>query len=167
MSASTVLLWLFVIFLGITFGAGLYEKRIVVSRWLRSSEDSGRHWNAEAARQDDTGRRFWAFVTTVPLTLITLASLIFAWRTPGPVRGWWLAAGILALGDRAFTFSYFIPTMIGLMRAADSTVSVKKATRWANLCYVRLALVLAAWLTALNAFSLFCQSHVYSTRGLF
>lgn len=155
-----VLLWLFVIFLGITFGAGIYEGRITVPRWITSSGPLGRHWNAEAARQDDTGRRFWAFVTTIPLTLLTLASLIFAWRTPGPVRGWWLAAGILALGDRAFTFSYFIPTMIGLMRAVDSTESVRKATRWANLGYVRLALVLAAWLTALNAFSLFYQSHV-------
>jgi hypothetical protein len=64
MSASTALLWLFVIFLGITFGAGIYEKRIVVPRWLSSSGAAGRHWNAEAARQDDTGRRFWAFVTT-------------------------------------------------------------------------------------------------------
>lgn len=31
-SLATGLLWLFVIFLGITFGAGTYEGRIVVSR---------------------------------------------------------------------------------------------------------------------------------------
>jgi hypothetical protein len=76
-SLAEGLLWLFVIFLGITFGAGIYEERIVVSRWLKS-DDSGRHWNATAARQDDTGRRFWAFVTTVPLTLLTLANLTVA-----------------------------------------------------------------------------------------
>jgi hypothetical protein len=53
------LLWLFVSFLGITFGAGLYEGRIVVPRWLTSTASgSGSHWNADAARQDDTGRRF-------------------------------------------------------------------------------------------------------------
>jgi hypothetical protein len=62
---ATGLLWLFVIFLGITFGGGLYERRIVVSRWLSSSDDTGRHWSADAARRDDPGRRFWAFVTTV------------------------------------------------------------------------------------------------------
>jgi hypothetical protein len=154
------LLWLFVIFLGITFGAGIYEQRIVVPRWLGSSEDSGRHWNADAARRDDTGRRFWGFVTTLPLTLLTLASLIFAWRAPVPSRSWWLAAAMLALGDRIFTFSYFIPTMMQLMRAADSSESVMKAIQWTNLNYVRLAIALAAWLAALNAFSLLYQSHV-------
>lgn len=158
-SLATGLLWLFVIFLGITFGAGVYEARIVVSRWL-TSEDSRRHWNAEAARQDDTGRRFWAFVTTVPLTLLTVANLIVAWRAPSPVRGWWLAAAMLAVGDRIFTFVYFIPTMVSLMRAADSSESVTRATRWANLNYVRLAIALAAWLAALHTFSLLYQNHV-------
>lgn len=157
---STTLLWLFVIFLGIAFGAGIYEERIVVPRWLNSSKDSGRGWNADAARRDDTGRRFWAFVTTVPLTVLTVANLIVAWRSPAPVRGWWLAAGILAVGDRIFTFSYFIPTMVRLMRAGDSSESMTKATRWANLNYVRLAIGLAAWLAALNAFSLLHQKQV-------
>jgi hypothetical protein len=153
------LLWLFVIFLGITFGAGIYEERIVVPRWLRSSQGTGRHWDAEAARRDDTGRRFWVFVTTLPLTLLTVASLIVAWRAPGPLRGWWLAAAFFALGDRIFTFSYFIPTMVRLMRAADSSESVGKAIQWTNLNYVRLAIALAAWLTALRAFSSLYQSH--------
>jgi hypothetical protein len=154
------LLWLFVIFLGITFGAGIYEERITVPRWLSSSEGSGRHWNADAARRDDTGRRFWAFVTTLPLSLLTLASLIIAWRAPGPLRGWWLASAVFALGDRILTFSYFIPTMIRLMRAADSAESVAKAGQWANLNYVRLTIALAAWLAGLKAFSLLYQNHV-------
>jgi hypothetical protein len=158
-SIARGLLWLLVIFLGITFGAGIYEQQITVPRWL-SSEGSRNHWNAEAARRDDTGRRFWAFVTTMPLTLLTLASLMVAWRAPGPLRGWWLAATIFALGDRIFTFSYFIPTMVRLMRAADSPESVMKASRWANLNYVRLALALAAWLAALNAFSLLYRTNV-------
>ena len=157
---TTGLLWLFVIFLGITFGAGIYEERISVPRWLSSSEKSEHHWNAEEAQRDDTGRRFWAAVTTVPLTLLTLASLIVAWRAPGSLRSWWLTAACLALGDRIFTFSYFIPTMVRLMGAADSSESVIKAREWANLNYVRLAIVLAAWLAALKAFSLLYQSHV-------
>jgi len=157
-SLATGSLWLFVIFLGITFGAGIYEERIVVPRWLNSSDDSGRHWNADAARRDDTGRRFWAFVTTVPLTLLTVANLIVAWRAPSPLRAWWLAAAILAFGDRIFTFAYFIPTMVKLMRAPDSSQSVTKATRWTNLNYVRLAIALGAWLAALNALSLLYQN---------
>ena len=154
---STTLLWLFVITLGIAFGAGLYEHRILVPLWITSSELSGSHWNAKSARRDDTGRRFWGFVTTVPLTLLTLANLFVAWRASSPGRWWWLAAGLAALADRALSFSYFIPTMVGLMRAPDSPSSVAAATRWWNLNYLRHAIVLAAWLAALRAFALFYQ----------
>ena len=153
-SCMAILLWLFVINLGIVFGAGLYEHRIVVPRWIDT------HWLADAARLDDTGRRFWAFVSTGPLTLLTLANLVAAWRSGGSVRGWWLAAGLLALVERLITFGYFIPVMIGLMGAADSPESVAAATRWSNLSYLRHAIVLGAWLAALKAFAVF-----YETRG--
>ena len=156
-TTSTILLWLFVINLGIAFGAGLYEHRIVVARWISESAGQGAHWNPEAVRQDDTGRRFWAFVTTGPLTLLMLANLFAAWKTAEPVRGWWLSAGALALADRLFTFAYFIPTMVGLMNAADSPESVARATTWSNLNYMRHAIVLAAWLASLKAFSLWYQ----------
>jgi hypothetical protein len=154
---NTTLLWLFVVNLGIAFGAGLYEHRIVASGWLVISQESGAHWHADAARRDDTGLRFWAFVTTLPLTLLTVANLFAAWRSSGAVRGWWLAAGIAALADRAVTFSYFIPTMVRLMRAVDSPEAVAVATRWWNLNYLRHALVLAAWLMALEAFAMLYQ----------
>jgi hypothetical protein len=156
-TTSTIVLWLFVMNLGIAFGAGIYEHRIVVSRWLISDHGRGASWNAEAARQDDTGRRFWVFTSTVPLTLLTIVNLFVAWRSPETVRGWWLAAGFAALADRAFTFSYFIPTMIGLMGASDSPESAAIASRWANLNYLRHTIVLMAWLAAMKTFALWHQ----------
>jgi hypothetical protein len=150
---SNILLWLFVVNLGVAFGAGLYEHRIVVPSWI-SIDDTGAHWNADVARRDNTGLRFWAYVTTGPLTLLTLANLFAAWRTSGVARGWWLAAALLVLSDRILTASYFIPAMVGLMNAVDSPASVAAATRWASLNYVRHALVLAGWLSALKAFSM-------------
>jgi hypothetical protein len=155
----TTLLWLFVMILGIAFGAGLYEHRIVVPRWI-TQDNGGAHWNAEAARRDNTGLRFWAYVTTGPLTLLTLANLFAAWSATGAARGWWLAAALAALADRVLTFSYFIPTMVRLMTALDSPASVATATRWASLNYLRHGLVLGGWLAALRAFSL-----LYQTRG--
>lgn len=155
----TVLLWLLVINLGIAVGAGLYEHRITLPRWISTAPGRGRHWNAEAAGQDDVGRKFWAFVTTMPLTFLALANLVAAWSVSGSVRGWWLAAAIAALADRVFTFSFFIPRMIGLMRAADSPESVATAVRWRRWNYVRLAIIVAAWLAALNAFSLRYQGY--------
>ena len=153
-TVSLILLWLFVINLGIAFGAGLYEHRIVAPRWFSASQ-AGSHWNADAARRDDTGRRFWAFVTTLPLTLLTLTNLLAASRASGSERWWWLAAGLAALADRALTFSYFIPTMVGLMGSVDSPGSVARAQRWWKWNYLRHALALAAWLASLQAFALF------------
>lgn len=156
-STSAVLLWLFVINLGVAFGAGLYEHRIVFSNWLSSSPNDRSHWHPDIVRRDDTGRRFWAFVTTIPLTLLTVTNLSAAWGSTGPVRGWWIAAGLAALADRALTFSYFIPTMIKLMKAADSPESAAIAARWRDLNYLRHAIVLAAWLASLQTFALFYQ----------
>jgi hypothetical protein len=101
---STILLWLFVINLGIAFGA---------------------------------------------------ASLVAAWGSVGALRGWWLAAAITALADRLFTFCYFIPTMVKLMGGTDAATAPARAHRWANLNYLRHALVLLAWLASLRAFALF------------
>ena len=149
----TWLLTLFVVNLGIAFGAGLYEHRIVVPDWIEMSPD-GVHWNADAARDHDTGRRFWVFVTTIPLTLLTIANTYAAWHAPGALRTWWLASAFAAAADRVFTFLYFIPTMIALANAPDSPGAVAAATRWSQLNNVRHAIVLVAWLAALRAFAM-------------
>ena len=70
-----ILLWLFVINHGIAFGAGLYEQRMMLPLWFNRSSESGIRVNSAAMRSTDSGRQFWAFVTTVPLTLLTLANL--------------------------------------------------------------------------------------------
>ncbi len=156
---TEALLWLFVINLGIAFGAGLYESRIAVPQWLSSSQPGSYRWNAEAARNADVGVRFWVYVTTVPLTLLTFASLLVAWWAPDVVRNWWLGAATAALIDRVMTFGYFIPTMIGLMRSepADGAAATAKALQWVRLGYFRHAATLAAWLAALMAFYLMGQ----------
>lgn len=154
--ASRVLLWLFVINLGIAFGAGLYESEIVFPRWLVGSPEAGFRWDAEAARADNTGLRFWVYVTTGPLTLITLANLVAAWRHRGKARSWWLGASVVALADRVSTFSYFIPTMITLMGGHMSPIgAIEAARQWETLNYARHAILLLAWLLALKTFAEF------------
>jgi hypothetical protein len=155
MAVTTILLWLFVINLGIAFGAGLYESRMAVPQWLVASP-SGYVWNAEAARHANVGLRFWVYVTTVPLTLLTLASLAALWWAADAVRAWWLIGAVAALIDRVMTFSYFIPTMIKLMNGKifPQPEAAATALRWANLGYIRHAATLVAWLAALKALSL-------------
>jgi hypothetical protein len=158
MTSRGLWLWLFVVDLGLVFGAGLYEARISVTRWISTPDGSEREWHPEEARRDDVGRRFWAYATTFTLTLLTLGNLWAARQSSGPIRIWWLTAALTALGDRIGTFSYFIPRMIGLLRMADSPVARAAAAQWARLNYFRLALVLVSWLAALQAFSLLHQS---------
>ena len=151
-----ILLWLFVINHGIAFGAGLYEQRVILPQWFSRSSESGIRVNSAAMRSTDTGRRFWAFVTTVPLTLLTLANLVVAWQSRGPRHEWWLGAAGITLVERIATFSYFIPTALQLMRAETLPAGRVEAmaSQWIALNHVRAALALVAWLAALRALSL-------------
>lgn len=47
-SIAEALLWLFVINLGIAFGAEIYEAKIIAPQWARSPPESVIRWNAEA-----------------------------------------------------------------------------------------------------------------------
>jgi hypothetical protein len=143
---TEVLLWLFGLVLGISFGAGIYEARVVVPQWENTPPQT---W-------PNTGLMFWAYVTTVPLTLLTLASLVAAWRDQGPRRYWWLGALAITIAERSATFSYFIPTLIRLTGTEDLPEAEVKATlsQWRRRNYGCHVLTLGAWLAALKALSL-------------
>jgi hypothetical protein len=143
---AEVLLWLFVMNLGVAFGAGIYEARVVIPQWA----------NTPPKTWPNTGLLFWVYVTTVPLTLLTLMSAVAAWLDQGTRRHWWLGAVAIVVVERIATFTYFIPTMIRLMGA--ETVSQAEVdsslSRWLSLNHVRHLLTLMAWLAALKALSL-------------
>lgn len=141
-----VILWLFVINLGIAFGAGIYEARVVVSQWEGLSPSQ---W-------PNTGLMFWAYVTTGPLTLLTIASLVAAWMTQGPMRPWYLAAVCIVIVERIATFSYFIPTMLKMMGTEGLAEADVKETlsQWLMMNHGRHLLTLTGWLAALRALSL-------------
>jgi hypothetical protein len=141
-----VLLWLFVINLGIALGAGIYEQRVVISQWE----------NIPPQTWPQTGVLFWVYVTTVPLTLLTLANLVAAWLDRGTRRYWWLGAVAIIVVERIATFSYFIPTMVWLQGTEGLPEAEVRAalSQWLLLDYGRHVLTLAGWLAALKAFSL-------------
>jgi hypothetical protein len=147
------LLWLFLLDLGLALGAGLYEARVVLPQWTTRPSGGSFHWNAELARRMDPGLRFWAYVTTGPLTILTIASLVAGWNTPGSRGSYWLVAAIIVLLERFATFGYFIPTMVRLQRDQSVPASAVKArvSRWMTLNYVRNAAYLAAWVAAMLA----------------
>src|SRR5919197_4832373 len=84
---KSILLWLFVINLGIGFGAGLYEARVVIPQW---ADVPSKSW-------PNTGLMFWVYVTTIPLTLLTLANAIAAWMDRGIRRKCRLSAAAIVI----------------------------------------------------------------------
>lgn len=141
---QNALLWLFIINLGIAFGAGLYEARIVVPLWTSAPPAS--------LSSPDSGRRFWALVTTLPLTMLTIESLVATWHAPLLI--WWHVAAVIVLVERLMTFGYFIPAMLRMQRETKLTAALlSKIATWQRLNYVRLGLTLVGWLSALKAFA--------------
>ena len=153
MNITEILLLSIVINLGVTLGAGLYETRIVLPLWFHQAPNGNYHVDFNAMRHIDTGRKFWGFVTTVPLTLLTIANLFFAFQSKMPLYGWWISGTFIILFERIGTFAFFIPTAIRLQKGED--LSVSKTTSlvswWTRLNYIRNALTLVALLIFLKA----------------
>jgi hypothetical protein len=141
---KSLLLWLFVIDLGIACGAGLYEARVVVPQWADSPPHT---W-------PNTGLMFWVYVTTIPLTVLTVANLISAWMDSSTRRKWWLSGAAIIVLERISTVSYFIPTMIGLTSSELPEAELKATlSQWLLFNHGRHVLTLSGWLMALKAFS--------------
>lgn len=151
---ASVLLWLLVVFVGVQFGAGLYEKIVVVPLWdsvpprdvLAAMERSGMY---------NAGRVFWPFVSPV-VALLAVANIV-AWRGNRANRHWVLGAGIIMLGYAIFSYSYFVPQMLMLQSSAGSWPESKISATvqwWTSLNYLRMLLGAAGWSCALRALSL-------------
>jgi len=151
---NEILLWLFILYLGTAFGAGVYEARVVIPQWTPVPAGGVPHWDAEAARRTDPDHRFWAFLTTVPLTLLTVANLVAAWYSASPRRELWLGAVAVVVIERIATFAYFMPTMDRLQNHGLRPSQVDTtASRWISLHHVRTGIYLAAWIAALYAWT--------------
>lgn len=147
-----LLLLLFILNLGIAFGAGLYEMRIVLPLWFHRSDNGNYKIDHHLMRQTDVGRKFWAMVTTLPLTLLTLINLFLASKSQTPAHDWWLAACCLSLVERIGTFAFFIPTAIRMERSELKHLSDVNTVvgRWVRLNYVRNLVTLVALLLTLR-----------------
>ena len=153
MNISEILLLSIIINLGIALGAGLYETRIVLPLWFHQSPNGNYQVDFDAMRRIDTGRKFWGFVTTAPLTLLTIANLVFAFQSKAPLYGWWISGAFIILLERIGTFTFFIPTAIKLQKGKNLSVSktASLVSWWTRLNYIRNALTLVALLIFLRA----------------
>lgn len=153
MNITEILLACTVINLGITLGAGLYETKMVLPLWFNKPAGGGYTVNLTNMRSIDSGRKFWGFTTTVPLTLLMVTNLVLLLRSQPPLLNWWVAATIILLIERAATFTFFIPTAIKLQKGENLPAGSinKRITWWVRLNYVRNTLTLAALVVFIKA----------------
>lgn len=151
---AAVILWLFVIALGVDLGAGLYEARIVVPLWAGGVPGTLAAGNPYARVAIDAGMRFWAYATSTAAILAVLA-LIGGVFAPAPQRVWQIAAAALELVAVAMTLVYFRPTLVRLFMGhgagMPADVIVSTVHRWVALSRVRIVISAVAWCIALNA----------------
>lgn len=147
-----ILLILYIINLGTAFGAGFYETRIVLPLWFNKTS-AGYTVNTDAMRNIETGRKFWGGVTTIPLTLLTIANLVVAWQSFPPAQSWWLAAAGITVVERLCTFTFFIPTALKLQKAETMPAAEvnSKVSLWVSLNSLRNLFTLFALVAALKA----------------
>jgi hypothetical protein len=151
----TVWLWLLVIFVGIQFGAGLYEKLAIVPLWADASTDQVLP-AMESSGMKRAGRTFWPFVTPV-VALLAVINLVLAWRSNTIYRGWWLAAGTAMTVYALASYGYFVPQMLSFQSGGQAwTASDIETfvTWWTGLNYARMAIGGIGWLCAFRALSL-------------
>lgn len=155
-----IILWLFVIVLGIELGAGLYETLVVVPLWAANAPDSVIAWYQHNAAEPQLavtpGPRFW-MVNTPLLGLLSLAALLTGFRTIPEHRKWRMVGSGLALLLVIATFAWFVPNIIRLGSSEVLTMNRDElaalANAWVSWNWVRVAAGSLAWLFALRAFS--------------
>ncbi len=152
-----ILLWVYVIMLGILTGGALFERLVLVSVWASSPPDSVRNWNSDPRNALDPPRRFFKFVTP-PIILLMFVMFYIAFKSENPFRCWLLTSAILTLTVIVSTLVYFAPNMhvLSLRRGEglDSEAIVKKTRLWVALQYIRLLVLILGWISALQAFRL-------------
>lgn len=154
MLRDTILLWIFVIGLGLDLGAGMYESVIVVPLWTAGVPETLAAGNPYGRVAIDAGVRFWSRMTST-VAMIALVVLAFTLIWSGPQRDWQLFASVAELVAVAMTLFYFRPTLVRLFMghgeglSADAVKSTVK--RWVMWSRVRILITLVAWCAAIEA----------------
>lgn len=153
MSITAIALWALVIALGVQTGAGIFETRVLVPLWSSNPPASVAAYLAQPLRPD-SGPRLWIFLS--PATaLIAVVNLILALMSAGPRRAWWIAGAASGVAVLVATFAYFVPVLLSLSRMSElpEAAARAKVRTWVALNYVRAAVLVAAWIASLKAFS--------------
>lgn len=157
-SVAQIMLWIFVIMMGIEIGAGLFEAIVIVPIWASAPPDSVlayyQHNAANSQFALDSGRKFWMFSTPL-VGLLAILTLLTGLKAPSEHRKWRAAGSVIVIILVIFTFVWFVPTLIKLTGRGVTQLSSEQVVSltnwWVRLNWVRAVAYVVAWLTALRA----------------
>jgi hypothetical protein len=150
-----IALSLFLLFLSVGMGGGLYETLVVYPNWKADPTPQGLGERLKSSGQALAGRRFWPFISPATM-LLAILNLYLAWQNAGLLREVWLAGTAAIIVKSVATYTYFVPTMIRKlansvkMEPADLT---RTARQWTSLSPLRLCLELFGWVAAMWTWS--------------
>jgi len=154
---ARLILWLFVITLGLDLGAGIYEARVVVPLWAGGVPQTLAADNPYGRVAVDAGIHFWAYMTSA-VAVVAVLALVFGVLAAAPRRVWQTCAAVAELAAVAMTLLYFRPTLVRLFLGRGAGLSAAAVTstvgRWVMWSRVRIAVSFVAWCAALRALTL-------------
>lgn len=158
---TQVILWLFVILLGIQLGAGLYEIRVITPLVTYSPPESVIRFFSMSKTHPElaiqAGRFFWKY-TSQPMGPLAIATLLIGIRSRGPQRIWMLIPAITVILVFAATYLFFVPTLRQLANSQQLGLSpeqvMAKLNLWHVLNWFRLGFIAFAFIAGLRALSL-------------
>ena len=158
METSEIVLWIYVVMVGILMGGALFERAVLVHVWASDPPDSVRSWNANPKYALDPPRRFFMYVT-LPVMVLAPCNAYFAFTSDAPWHKWLLISTGLVFFVILITLVYFAPVMIALTEkrgeGMDSETIVKKVRTWVGLQYFRLGILFIGWLAAIQALKVY------------
>ena len=154
---TTVILWVFVIVLGLDLGAGVYEGRIVVPLWAGGVPATLAEGDPFRRVAIDAGIRFWAYMTSAA-GILAAVTLVSAFWMEGARRTWSWVGAVGEIVAFAMTLLYFRPTLVRLFMGHGAGLSPEAirstVRRWVLWNRIRVVITLVAWCAALRALTL-------------
>jgi hypothetical protein len=160
MALDCLILSIFLLFVSLGMGAGLYEARVVYPNWATDALPATLGAKLISSGQAGAARRFWPFVSPAVLLLAILNSYL-AWQQVGAVRLVWLAASLTIIVKSLATYVYFAPTMMRSFEHAtrmEATHLRRMISQWTMLSRLRAVAEFIAWAAGVYALVLMARS---------
>jgi hypothetical protein len=160
MALDSVILSLFLLFVSLGMGAGLYEARVVYPNWAPDASPRTLGAKLISSGQAGAARRFWPYVSPAAL-LLAFVNGYLAWQHIGAVHLVWLAASLIIIIKSVVTYIYFVPTMMRRFEHAtgmEATTLRRMISLWTMLSPLRLAAEFVAWTAGVYALILIARS---------